>query len=232
MATGEYTAAAKPVNFLSFIPSAVTQAFFPFLSRRYATSPNDVARPLGKTVRYLLALSVPAALFAFLRADELVYALFGSQYAESIIILRMLAFAVPVVFCGYPLWAAMNAIRREKQNTAVTGSAVVVNVAANVILIPLFGPIGAAVAYVATEATQNVIRTALLYKYIGGFGLVRNAAAVVPATVVLTSLLLLPFDINVFLEIPAYGVIYAAVILLTRGVSYKELLAIIRPDNP
>jgi O-antigen/teichoic acid export membrane protein len=231
-ATGEYTAAAKPVNFLSFIPSAVTQALFPFLSRRHATSPGDIARPLGKTIRYLLALSVPAALFAFLRADELVYALFGSQYAESVIILRVLAFAVPIVFCGYPLWAAMNAIRREKQNTTVTGLAVAVNVAANVVLIPLFGPIGAAISYVATEATQNVIRTALLYKYVGGFGLISNAAAVFPATVVLSVLLLLPFELNVFLEIPAYGIIYIAVILLTRGVSYKELLAIIRPDKP
>jgi O-antigen/teichoic acid export membrane protein len=146
--------------------------------------------------------------------------------------LRFLAFAVPIVFCGYPLWAAMNAIRREKQNTTVTGLAVAVNVAANVVLIPLFGPIGAAISYVATEATQNVIRTALLYKYVGGFGLISNAAAVFPATVVLSVLLLLPFELNVFLEIPAYGIIYIAVILLTRGVSYKELLAIIRPDKP
>jgi O-antigen/teichoic acid export membrane protein len=231
-ATGEYTAAAKPVNFLAFVPSAVTQALFPYLSRKYATSPDDVARPLGKTIRYLLALSVPAALFAFLRADELVYALFGTEYAKSALILRILAPAVPVVFCGYPLWAAMNAIRREKQNTAVTGTAVVVNVTANVILIPLLGPAGAAISYVATEAIQNLIRAALLFKHLGRFGFIKNAAAVAPATALLVLLLLLPFSINVFLEIAVYGILYTAALLLTRGVTYEELLQVIRPRRP
>jgi O-antigen/teichoic acid export membrane protein len=227
-ATGEYTAAAKPVTFLAFVPSAVTQALFPFLSRKYATSPDDVGPPLGKTIRYLLVLSIPAALFAFLRAGEIVRILFGPEYTESVIILRILALAVPVIFCGYPLWAAMNAIRREKQNTAVTGVAVVVNVAANVVLIPIFGPIGAAVSYVATEAIQNFIRVILVHKYIGAFGLIKNAAAVIPAATFLTVLLLMPFSMNVFVEILLYGFLYVAAIIVTRGVSFDEILSIVR----
>lgn len=226
-ATGVYAAAAKLVTFLCFIPSALTQALYPYLSR-LAAADADPRGAAVRSIRYLALISLPATLYLFARAGAIVRLAYGAGYGDAARLLAVLALTLPFVFASYPAAIALNAIRRERANTAVAGGGAAVNVAANLILVPLWGPLGAAVAFLVTESSQSVARQILLRLWVGPLGLARNLAPIVPAVAAMALGAYFTRALPLYAEIPILAVVYAAVALATGAVRRDDVAAVLR----
>ncbi len=233
-ATGVYAAAAKLVTFLCFIPSALTQAIYPYLSR---LADDDSADPRGaavRSLRYLALISFPAALYLALRAGAVVALVYGAGYGAAAPLLTVLALTLPFVFASYPAAVALNAVRRERANTATTAGAAAINVAANLILVPLWGPLGAATAFLATESSQSIARLALLRRWLGRLHLVKNLLPVIPPLAAMAAAMYFTRALPLYGEIPILGAIYLGGALLTRAVRREDVALLLsrRPPAP
>jgi O-antigen/teichoic acid export membrane protein len=228
-ATGVYAAAAKLVTFLCFIPSALTQALYPYLSRLAADANADPGKAAARSIRYLALLSFPTAIYIFLRAEAIVGLVYGNDYSGAGQLLAILGLTLPFVFASYPAAVALNAVRKERANTGVAAGGAAVNVAANLIMVPLLGPLGAAAAFLATELSQAVARLAMLRLWLGRLRLVNIFVRVLPAAAVMgLATYFIRGLLPIYAEIPILGTGYVACAFLTGAVRRDDVAVLLR----
>jgi O-antigen/teichoic acid export membrane protein len=117
---------------------------------------EEAKRTYAYVLTYMTLVTAWVALGLTLFAPWLVDLLAASRFAESSRVVGPLSFAA-VAFGAYIVVAiGVGRIRRTQFNWIVTGAAAVVNVALNLILIPSYGMMGAAVATVAAYVTMAI----------------------------------------------------------------------------
>jgi O-antigen/teichoic acid export membrane protein len=159
---GIYHAAYKIVA-LAIVPSIIIQnAFFPQLSRAEGT--EDRNRLYSK---YSKAIHVVGALTAFITyfySDFLISSLLNSEYQGSVILMKLFAFSIFIVFINISLSSTLVAWKMEKLVIYATIYAVLMNIIIDILLIPSYGAYGATVATILAEFTLLVALTYNLYK--------------------------------------------------------------------
>lgn len=147
---GQYAVAYKLTYALQFLPLAFVAALYPALSAAYAREDTEalVHTSLGSW-RFMAVLGFPlaAALAGF--APRLVPWVYGAEFAPAAQILVILAWVLPPIFLDFPVGSYLNATHRAGRKTTAMAAAMVVNVALNILLVPLFGGAGAAWAALA-----------------------------------------------------------------------------------
>ncbi len=116
----------------------------------YSISDDDEARrTYAYVLTYLIALASWVSLTLGLLAPWLAHLLATPQYYPGSRVVAPLSFAA-TAFAGYIVVSiGVGRVRRTQFNWVVTGAAAIVNFALNIILIPPYGMMGAAIATVA-----------------------------------------------------------------------------------
>ena len=89
-----------------------------------------------------IAIAIPTTLFS----DWIIHNLYGNEFAKSVVILQIYAWASVFVFMGVAnhKWLLIENCQKYILLTTLLG--MVINIVCNIILIPLYGASGAAVA--------------------------------------------------------------------------------------
>jgi O-antigen/teichoic acid export membrane protein len=210
-----YTVGYRLMETVLFVTWAVSRSLFPAMVRAGG------GRPLVQVAENALAVAAavltPYGLLMLLEGGQIIRLLFGSSYgAESTTSLQWLAFA-PLAFalnyfCGYVLFV------RGRKSWLLLGTvfALLVNVALNVLLIPMFEARGAAFATTASYLVEGVLNIVLVARCAGLFRLHRSLLLSVGACVPMAAALLL-LDAPLGVEVAAGGLLYVlAYMLLVR----------------
>jgi len=135
---------------------AVMLAAFPVLARLGPT-PEVRARLLALLHRCMLLAALGMAALFFFEAGPILTFLYGAKLAASAAPLRILAWSAPPLALTI-LWShALVAAEGQRHTLVANGAALGVNVALSLVLIPLAGPSGAALAALAAYATGAVL---------------------------------------------------------------------------
>ena len=117
---------------------------------------TEARRTYAYVLTYLTVITAWVALALSLLAPWIVDLLADPDFEESASVVGPLAFST-VAYAAYIVVAiGVGRMRRTQFNWVVTGIAAAVNVALNIVLIPPYGMIGAAVATVAAYGTMAV----------------------------------------------------------------------------
>ena len=160
-AVGYYNTAAKFPEALAFIPMAAVNALVPHLSRHHSDS--ALLRRYGAfLIRYLGFTALVAAAVFMWETEWFIRLMFKPEYLVAAPVLKW--FGAYVFFSAMQyvlanLLICMNAERRVVQRFVFC---FVVNLVLNLVLVPRWGALGAAVALVVGEASATVIDTILL----------------------------------------------------------------------
>jgi len=153
---GLYNSAHSITSGLGFVPAAITNAFFPGLTRRFIHDRQQATvqfhRLLVVNIVVGLLLSIPLVVLA----NPIMRILYSNAYAEVSMSLRILAAGLFLSFIYSACGVMLNAINREKRLLIIISIAFVVNAALNVLLIPRYGYDGASVAKLSTDVTVAV----------------------------------------------------------------------------
>jgi O-antigen/teichoic acid export membrane protein len=144
-AVGLYAIPAKIVFTFPFIALAIIAAVYPAMSSYVVTSKEKLQSIFTRTLQLLLTISAPIAVGIYLLADAIVMRIWP-EYAQSIFALQLLIWAVVFLYVEFPFGALLNATGNERRNTFNRGIQLVTFVALNLILIPLYGFMGAVYA--------------------------------------------------------------------------------------
>jgi O-antigen/teichoic acid export membrane protein len=171
-----YTVPYNLVRLTWIIPSVIAAAFYPLLSHALQHDFSEARRLFLLVVRVFLFLSVPISLALALGSSTIVPFVFGSRYAASASVLAILVWTSVLGFQNYVLWYGILAIRKERAVLWIQLAGLVVNATTNVLLIPRYGPKGAAASLVASDLVVVVGQAILINRHLFELPLWRIAA--------------------------------------------------------
>jgi O-antigen/teichoic acid export membrane protein len=166
---GYYTAVYKFWDTLAYLPAVVAASLYPYYAQKIALGEiHEVKLVLQTYTRYMIALAIPATVGAFLLADRLTVAFFGNDFAPAAPALWLLVLAVSVLYIYIPVNSLIIS-QRTKTAMIITGVTLAFNLTFNLLLIPKYGFVVAAVITVLSELIQLIGYTFIVQRKIVSF---------------------------------------------------------------
>jgi len=153
------------------LPAIIVPAFFPLLAPTLRDDPEQARSSFFLMLRIFLFISVPVSLVLAFASTELVTAVAGDRYRESGEPLAILGISIVLGFLNYLLWYGLLAAYQERRKLLIVAVGLGVNVGLNLLLIPPYGPTGAAIALVLSDLLIVAWQAALIHRRIFAFPL-------------------------------------------------------------
>jgi len=144
-AVGLYAVAYKLTYAFQFIPLAFVAALYPTMST-HSNDKKELKRILLDAFWYVSLIGAPIVFGIWAVAPEIIEFFYGSAFAGSVLPLQVLIFVLLFIFLDFPIGSLLNATDRQAIKTGIMGVTMIINVGANLILIPIYGVIGACVS--------------------------------------------------------------------------------------
>ncbi|QSG01701.1 oligosaccharide flippase family protein [Natranaeroarchaeum sulfidigenes] len=229
-ATGYYRAALVIAEFLWFVPTALQMVLLHSSSELWSKGENTRITELSsRATRYNLSFILLLAIGLTALASDFLPLYFGPEFEASVLPLLVL---LPGVI-GFALARPMFAIGQGKGDLSIligaTGTAALVNLLLNVLLIPMYGMIGAAVATSIGYGLMAVLHTLAARR--NGFNPVQNLrlvrigiVAVIAAIFIFGAATLIESSIISLIVVPPLGfIVYSVLTFRFEVISIEEL---------
>lgn len=154
---GTYAVAARLSEVWYFIPTALALSIFPKIVQSRKEGPEVYNRRLQHSYTVLAGLSICVALPVTFLSGSVIELLYDGRYAESGRILAIHIWACPAMFMGALLskWLIAEGLLVFSFTRHLMGA--VTNVGMNLVLIPIYGGTGAAVATVVSYTLASYV---------------------------------------------------------------------------
>lgn len=225
-AVGLYAVPNKIVFALQFIPSAFAASIYPAMSSLYKQDKKKMVQVFEQSMLFLFLLSLPIAVGIFILTPTIISELYTEKFLPSIPAMYILVWGVVFGFTEFPLGSLLSAIGQQRKNTITRGIVMTVNVVLNLILIPLYSFLGAAIAAVISYALLTIMGGYWVSRYVEvNWGALLYAflkTAVAASLMGLIVYSLLPF-IHFSLLTLLGAVVFAFLVIWMRVITTEEI---------
>ena len=221
--TGWYNAALKIIEVITRIPFLLIVAVFPALAKFHRLSYDKTKLLYEKSFYYMILLALPIATGLILLADRVILHIYSSEFTNSVIALQILAASLIFIFVNYLMGYLLNAIDRQKLFTLTSGITTIFNILLNVILIPKYSYIGAAVATLISEILSFSMIYYLTSKNKFSINLAKIVAKPIIANIAMIGFVIYLKNLHLILIISISAIIYFLVILAIKGIGKEEI---------
>jgi O-antigen/teichoic acid export membrane protein len=167
-AVGWYNVPGTLINMMLLIAQSIAIAMFPSMVRSYAEDPESLPQIVWQAIKYLLIVCLPIAVGGTLLADRIIITLYGETFVNSILVLQVILWALPSLFLLEILGRISTTLHLERRAARIDVINAVLTVILNLILVPNWGILGAALALLGGRK----IRLAQYWRLIGNDQLV------------------------------------------------------------
>ena len=155
-----YSAAYRFLDVVQFIPATLCVGVIPVIVGAFHSPPADVQRYVQRLYTFLvcalLVLGTAGAIVGGASSRSLLHVTYGAKYVQAAGLLTILLTALPFVMVNVGLLAVVTAYHITSLYLWTVGCATVLNVTANVLLIPRYGAAAAAWTELGTEFIVTV----------------------------------------------------------------------------
>jgi O-antigen/teichoic acid export membrane protein len=239
---GLYSASLKYLDGLNIIPSTFTFAIFPLMSRYAKREGEGLLRSYTLSVRLLLMVSLPLAMTITLLAEPLIYILGGVEFLHvpstvyvmgreisyvggSALALQVIIWSIPIGFVNSVTQFVLIAVNQQGYLTKAFIVGVVFNVVGNLLLIPRFDYIGAAVVTILSEFSLLIPFYWSVKRHVGVVswsGLVWRPVVAV-AAMGITMIALIQGGVDVWLTLIPGWFVYLLVLVVSGGFKGEDM---------
>jgi len=213
---GYYTAVYKFWDTLAFLPAVVGAALFPYFSEKLSQGDQAESKQvLTIYTRFMVALAVPLTVGAYLLSTRLTVAFFGLAFVPAAPALWILVAAVSVLFIYVPV-NSMIISQRTKTATVITGFNLLFNLIMNIILIPKYGFVVAAIMTLVSELIQLIGYTFVVQTKIISFPYFGNFIKPIMAGLVMGLVIYYLQNYNLWLLIGLGGLVYMVTLFVLQ----------------
>ena len=225
-AVGIYSIASKILFALQFVAMAFSATLFPAFSHYFIHSKELLAKNFTKSIYYLLILSLPLVTGVIFIADKIIVPVFGKAYEPTILPLQIIIGSLVLIFICFPIGAMLNACNKQTRNTVNLGIVAGFNIVINLILIPFYSYIGAAIATLLSYGLLFILGIVVVDKIVAYdkkylfIALIKNlfSSAVMALFIILTK-----NQLHFVIVIPVAAIIYFAVLYLIKGFDKEDM---------
>jgi O-antigen/teichoic acid export membrane protein len=202
------------------------EAIVPSLTKVYVKDPSQVEKWYFGSVKMIFIISIPIAIGGFLIAYPLIRFLYTDQFLPSAVGLQILIWDVPLLmfagFCGN----MTTIIGAERSAARINTINTIANVILNLIFIPRYGLVGAAIVTVVTDLISSIQFYFLLRKTLNLPDIKWVLLRVIIAAVIMIIPVQMVMHLHVFVPMAVGAVTYLILIIAFRIVGGEELLFI------
>lgn len=231
VAAGWYSVPVKITSAFQFVPLAFVAALYPKFSEYHETNKEQFSRLFYAAVKYLLVLALPISVGIGVLSRDVILTVYTDAYANSILPLQILIASMVFSFMTFLIGAVLNATNRQGIHTGIMATVMVVNIIANIILIPRYGVVGASGAalfggvlyFVMAYATLTKIfrvRHEHLFTTILQLGF---SAAVMGIVVYVANLY-----VHFLVSIPIGALVYGILVFATRAIQKEDIAIVVK----
>jgi len=143
---GLYQAGSQFILMGNIIPMALVSSLFPLLSRFADMDKDRFTSVYKKTFLYLMILGLTIVLIILCLAENIVLLVYGRDFLDASSAMRILVWALLMVFFNILLSTILTAVNRQVFNAVAAAACLSINILMDIILIPTYGYIGACYA--------------------------------------------------------------------------------------
>ncbi len=159
---GIYSAAVRIAEMWTFVPLAVIASFKPVIISYKETNEEKYKLNLQRLYNIISLLCFAFALFMLFAGNIVIYILYGTEFASANIPMYILLWGIWFGNLGNVHYIWMICEEKQKYSLFYSFSGCITNIIFNIILIPRFGMIGAAIATLISQISSNIISFALI----------------------------------------------------------------------
>jgi O-antigen/teichoic acid export membrane protein len=162
---GFYSAPVRILEGLTLVPRILGYALLPTMAALNARSPAAVGDLYRRGLKYLLLAGLPVAAFGLLASAPFIRLVFGPDYGPSIPLSGVLLPTALFMFLSNFSETTLACVNRWGTIVVTSTLALLLNVALNIVWIPLYGGMGAALARLLAEGAYALLTVTALHVY-------------------------------------------------------------------
>jgi O-antigen/teichoic acid export membrane protein len=222
---GIYSAAIRIIQTLYIIPAVIQVSTLPLLSRLAKSDNAKFRYALERTLGMIFFTSIPLAIGGAILGTSIMGFVFGAPYQAGGLSLEILMLTL---LFDFPAAVIINALfAYEHQRSLVVSSALggVVNVALDLVLIPIFGITGSAVATLIAQVVNNWYLWSSMKK-VNSFTILPYLNKIILSSVIMGcfAIIFLLLGVNIIVNVILCGAIYFMLIKLLKEPIMSEVL--------
>lgn len=168
---GWYNSAYKWVDAFNIIPSFFTFALFPIISRQVLNNIEDAQRTFRMAVKLLVLTALPLAAVVTLSADLMIGVLGGREFLPAgALALRLVIWSIPIGWINSVTNYTIVALGMERRLTLGFVVGVLFNLIGNLLFIPRYGFVAAAVTTILSELLLLLVFSFYLHQRLPRIG--------------------------------------------------------------
>lgn len=224
---GVYNVAYKIIENLVFFPAMLVGLILPLLSRYIYTNRPYFEEIAGKTSKVFLVFVTPLVVGTWFLAPYIVHIISGADFAAAVPVLRILILALACIFFGNYFNMLLIVSNAQKKLMIALLCIALVNVAVNVVVIPLYSYMGAAYTSLLTEFLVALISGILVYRHIHYIPSFEHAGRIMLAGLIMGGVLYMLSSSPFFLSGFVACVVYVLALAVFKAVSLREIRSIL-----
>ncbi len=158
VATGEYNAALSLLFALISFLTLYHFVMVPTMSRMNRETPDRLSTVLQQSQKLAFIFGLPVALGGWLYAEEIMTLFYGDAFREAASSFQVLVFLAAVFTAVLGCGTVLSATGRQRLNLYISIAVAATVISLDFILIPTWGPVGAAYAFLAAGLLGSILR--------------------------------------------------------------------------
>jgi len=225
---GYYSSAYELMSSLGFIAMSISGALAPIAFRAFVNNKAKLKRIFKDTFKIFMSLAVPICIGGVLLAQQIVFLIYGNDFSGAVIAFQILVWAVIFNFEMFALGLALNSMNLEKETMKATILSVIFNIVANIILIPIYGYLAAAITTVGSVLVYFIYCFRVTQRRLVKINLFKMLIPIVASSIAMGVIIYFLKDLlHVVILIPIGFLVYAGFLFLTKGVDMKLIKSVL-----
>ncbi len=209
---GLYSGAYNLVLVPIMLANAFVKSMYPALAEAYNRNDKDFWKRISLGFRWLAILAFPVLFFMTITGNEILDFCYRKEFTDATLAMQILLWGQGLdffcPFAGHILYV----LNQQKKVIVIIGLSVLTNIIADIILIPLYGIVGASIAMVISLTVMFFGYAFALKKWLSISILFKNLA---PPFIIAAVLAPLVWYLRIFVPFYINGIIYCGLCLAT-----------------
>ncbi len=220
-AVGIYSAMYKIIFAFYLFATLYGTSIFPVLSQLFTQARSQFMNLYCRSVQMMASLGLLIGLLITLFAKPIIQLFFGKEYLAGTLTLQISIWSIMIFLVGLILYDTLIVAGKQKELLWSVLASTLLNAIFNIILIPVWGMVGAAIATVIAQAVQLLFNAYLLRKIISSnfFQIVAKPLLIAISCIFLFFLLSMPFGL---LGATSLSVLVYIILLFLSGIVRKQ----------
>ena len=224
---GIYNVAYKIIESITFFPSMIIGLIFPLMARYIFTNPKKFHFIANKTYKLFWIMIVPLIIGTLFLAPGIIHLISGNTFKASAPVLKILIFALVFIFFSSFSNAILIAGNKQKKMMTILFLAALFNLITNLIFIPHYSYLAAAIISVLTEFLVAIGTFIIIKREFHYFPQTKSLSRILGAGIIMALVLVLIKNTNFLLAGTISLSVYVLVLWLFKAIETEELTSLL-----